>query len=206
MIDLPEDALDVILEKVIPEEDFLGKAETIFDNPAVAIKTFEVEKESNLWVGIFYKDENVVVLPYRTNEHGMINEVGILKEFNPIRENNYSDTLVTGGKNDKDETSLDTAKRELLEETGYSVEDEDKWIYLGLLTTSKMIDCNHPCYAVNLNDLMAKKIDKESIESLSKFKFVPLNQVIKSTDGFILSLILKFFVANYSKVFTIEEK
>ena len=169
------------------------------------IKTFEVAKEEKQWIGVFYKIENVVVLPYLTNEHGMVKEIGILKEFNPLRDSNYSDTLVTGGKNNSDETTLDTAQRELEEETGYSASEEERWTYLGLLTTSKMVDCYHPCYAVCLNDLKPKKIDKESIESLSKFRFIPLGQAIKSTDGFILSLIMKFFIINYSKAFTIQE-
>jgi 8-oxo-dGTP pyrophosphatase MutT (NUDIX family) len=207
MSDLPENIeIEEILEKVIPQEDFLSTSKIIYSTPAVNVKTFDVEKDSKPWIGVFSKVENVVVLPYITNEHGMIKEIGLLKEFNPIREGNYSDTLVTGSKEDTDDTMLETAQRELLEETGYKCIDDDKWTYLGLLTGSKMIDIEHPCYAVSLNDIKPGKIDKDSIESMSKFRFVPLNEAIKSTDAYVLSLIMKIFIANNSRSFIIEEK
>lgn len=185
-----------ILEKVIPQQTF--KEEVIWESNAISILKYDIDNDTKDWIKIKYNLGNVVIIPYITNENNRVIGIGLLNEFNPARTNNYAYTLVTGTEDPTDETPLSTAIRELAEETGYYA-DIDRWTYLGELSTNKMVECNHSCFAVNINDLKPKKISKDKIESLSTFKIVSLNEAIKSKDAYVLSLILKIFIfQNYN--------
>ena len=78
-------------------------------------KYFDVVEVEGL-TGLKMKSVGVGILPYNTDENGMINEVGLLKEFNPFREGDYCHTLITGTVENIDEALLETAKREFQED------------------------------------------------------------------------------------------
>lgn len=138
--------------------------------------------------------ENVIILPYTLNINGYIEKVGILNECNPLRLNNFSDTLITGSF-DKKETALECAKRELKEESGMEILEDTKWTFLGYLSGSKTDSTVHPCFSVDATDIKIekKKGDGTEGERLSTFSFIPLSEAIKSNDAFVLSLIMKHF-------------
>lgn len=163
-----------------------------------------IEKEENnaSVIGIDEHNENVIVLPYTLTELEEIESIGVLNEFNTLRYKNYSITCITGDIED-DEDALKAAKRELQEESGFNQEDNNKWIFLGNLTTSKLSTQEHPCFAVDISGLKQnnKKGDGSKNEELSQFKLLTLDKLILEEDCFVLSMLMKLFVKKYGDIF-----
>lgn len=145
--------------------------------------------------GIVSKNDSVLILPFITDENGLPLMLGVLKEKNPFREGGYSLTVISGSSDDEDPDLLSTAKRELKEESGFDVDDSNKWFFLGTITASKMVDAEHPCFAVDVTGMEKgeAKGDGSEQEKLSDFIFIPANDVVKSKDVFIPALFLKLF-------------
>jgi len=155
---------------------------------------FDVVEREGI-VGIRSTVESVIILPFVTDDQGLPLMLGVLKEKNPFREGGYSVTLITGSSEEEDPDYLSTAKRELKEESGFSVDDNDKWYFLGTVTASKMIDSEYPCFAVDVTGIERGEAttDGSEQERLSKFIFIPANDVVKSKDVFIPAIFLKLF-------------
>jgi 8-oxo-dGTP pyrophosphatase MutT (NUDIX family) len=146
-------------------------------------------------VGIKPLFTNVVVMPFTSDENGLPLTVGVLKEPNPFREGGSDVTLVTGCTDDEDGDLLSTAKRELYEEAGLNVEDNSRWYYLGSVTSSKFVDHEQPCFAVDVTgiEIETPKTDGSEMEKNSQFVFMIANDVVKAKDIFIPGLFLKLF-------------
>lgn len=146
-------------------------------------------------VGIKPLFTNVVVMPFTSDSEGLPLTIGILKEPNPFREGGHNISLVTGTTDDEDGDLLSTAKRELLEETGLDVSDNSKWYYLGSVTSSKFVDHEQPCFAVDVTGVERKtpKTDGSEMEQNSEFGFIIANDAVKAKDIFIPGLFLKLF-------------
>lgn len=155
---------------------------------------FEViEREGN--IGIKSTVEPVVILPFISDDQGLPLMLGVLKERNPFREGGYSIAPISGTSEEEDPDYLATAKRELKEESGYDIEDSSRWYFLGTVTATKMVDCEHPCFAVDVTGIQKGEAttDGSEGEKLSSFVFIPANDVVKSKDVFIPALFLKLF-------------
>jgi 8-oxo-dGTP pyrophosphatase MutT (NUDIX family) len=152
-----------------------------------------IEREGNF--GVKTTAESVIILPFISDDQGLPLMIGVLKEKNQFREGGYSLTLVSGKCEDEDPNFLETAKRELKEESGFDVEDNAKWFFLGTVTASKFVDSEHPCFAVDVTGLSKgeAKTDGSENEKLSTFSFIPANDVVKTKDVFIPALFLKLF-------------
>jgi 8-oxo-dGTP pyrophosphatase MutT (NUDIX family) len=146
-------------------------------------------------IGLKPKDDSVIVLPYITDENNLPVSIGVLREKNNFRDGGFSITVVSGRCDEEDPNFLETAKRELKEETGFSVPENDKWFFLGSLTASKMVDTEHPCFAVNVTGLKkgVATTDGSENEKASEFMFIPSNDIVKTNDVFIPALFLKLF-------------
>jgi len=138
---------------------------------------------------------NVVVMPFTSDDQGLPLSIGVLREPNPFREGGINVSLVTGCTEDEDGDLLSTAQRELYEETGLNVPDISKWYYLGSVTSSKFVDHEQPCFAVDVTGVVREtpKTDGTAKESQAEFKFIPANDVVKAKDIFIPGLFLKLF-------------
>jgi len=138
---------------------------------------------------------NVVVMPFEKDGTNLPKSLGVLKEYNPMRDKNYSVTLVTGSTDDEDPDILSTAKRELKEESGYDVEDPNRWYFLGFLTTSKMVRQDHPCFAVDVTGLEVgeRTTDGTENEEKSEFVMMPVKQALATNDCYIPSMFMKIF-------------
>lgn len=160
------------------------------------------ERNGGNMIGIETFEENVIVLPYTLSESGQISKVGIMHEFNTLRDGSYSNTCITGDI-EKGEDALQGAKRELLEESGYNQEDNEKWKYLGNLTTSKLVEAEHPCFIVDITGLKQSKAEKDGSvnEEKSEFKLVELSEILLEEDSFILSMLMKLYVNKFGGVF-----
>ena len=152
-----------------------------------------VEREN--MVGVVPKFSNVVILPFVSDDEGLPLLIGVLKEYNVFREGGYSISPITGSSDEEDPNFLDTAKRELMEESGYDVQDSDRWYFLGNAISSKFVDHEQPCFAVDVSDIERGKpqTDGSKQESLSEFVFIPAHDVVKWKDVFIPALFLKLF-------------
>lgn len=157
-------------------------------------ESFKVEEREGM-LGIVPLFTNVVILPFLSDEQGLPLSVGVLEEPNPFRDGGLSVSLITGTSEDEDPDLLSTAKRELLEESGYDVQDNSKWYYLGSVTSSKFVDHEQPCFAVDVTGIKKgePQPDENEKEQNMEFKFISANDVVKAKDIFIPGLFLKLF-------------
>jgi len=146
-------------------------------------------------IGIKPLFTNVVVMPFTSDDQGLPLSVGVLKEPNPFREDGNFVTLVTGTTDDEHGDLLTTAQRELYEETGLNVTDIKTWYFLGSVTSSKFVDHEQPCFAVDVTGIEREepKTDGSDMEKEAEFKFIPANEVVLVKDIFIPGLFLKLF-------------
>ena len=146
-------------------------------------------------IGIVTTFMNVIILPFTSDDDGLPLSVGVIKEPNPFREGGMDVAVITGTSDADDPDLLSTAKRELLEESGFDAQDNTKWYYLGAVTSSKFIAHEQPCFAVDVTGLTkgTPKTDGTEKEKNSEFKFIPANDVVKAKDIFIPGLFLKLF-------------
>jgi len=146
-------------------------------------------------IGIVPTFMNVVVMPFVSDDQGLPLAIGVLKETNPFREGGLTISLITGTSEDEDPDLLTTAKRELLEESGFKADENDRWYYLGSVTSSKFVDHEQPCFAVDVTGLQKGEAitDGSPEEQEMEFKFIPANDVVKAKDIFIPGLFLKLF-------------
>lgn len=155
---------------------------------------FRVE-ERNGSTGMIPLFTNVVIMPFISDEQGLPLSIGVLKEPNPFREGGMSISLISGTSEEEDPDLLATAKRELKEESGYDVPDNKKWFYLGSVTSSKFVDHEQPCFAVDVTNVSRGDTDPDETEKENgmEFKFISANDVVKHKDIFIPGLFLKLF-------------
>jgi len=146
-------------------------------------------------IGVVPTFMNVVVMPFVSDEQGLPLAIGVLKEPNPFREGGLTISLITGTSDDEDPDLLTTAKRELLEESGFDAPENDRWYYLGSVTSSKFVDHEQPCFAVDVTGLQKGEATTDGTEEEKEmeFKFIPANDVVKAKDIFIPGLFLKLF-------------
>ena len=145
--------------------------------------------------GIISTVETVLILPFICDDRGLPLMLGVMKEKNPFREGGYSISPISGTCEAEDPVYLDTAKRELKEESGFDVQESDKWYFLGTVTASKFVDKEYPCFAVDVTGISKgeAETDGSDAEKSSSFIFIPANDVVKSKDVFIPALFLKLF-------------
>jgi 8-oxo-dGTP pyrophosphatase MutT (NUDIX family) len=154
-------------------------------------------------VGMKLKTVSVAVMPFTIDDNGMIDKIGLLKEYNPFREGDFSHTLITGTIDYEDDSLLYTAKRELKEEGGYEVPDNEnlRWIYLGNFFPYKDSDRQVPTFAVDVTGIEPKEpqTDGTKKEELSKLEMIPSNNIMITEEMLPLSAFLRLFNYFYQK-------
>jgi 8-oxo-dGTP pyrophosphatase MutT (NUDIX family) len=146
------------------------------------------------WLGIEPRNINVIVMPYTRDDNGMIDKIGVRSEKNPMR-SKLDITLITGDVDDADSDIMATAIRETNEESGYNVEDFDRWTYLGLFTNSKLVKQEQPCFAVDITGLTQGDAigDGSKHEEESSFSLVSVGDALLSTDVYIPAVFVRAF-------------
>lgn len=156
---------------------------------------FDVVQKGSM-IGIEPVEICVVIMPFQRDANGLPKSIGVLKEYNPMRNGNYSMTLVTGRTEDEDPDLLATAMREFKEESGFDVMDPERWCFLGFMTASKLVMQEHPCFAVDITGLEKdeeKKGDGSESEAKSSFHIVSVKEALNTDDCFIPTLFMKIF-------------
>lgn len=146
-------------------------------------------------VGIKQKNPSVMILPYIVDENGNPKSVGLISEPSDIKDEQMIHTIITGSPEKSDVDILATAKRELLEESGYDVPDTDRWDFLGNIQSSKLVVNGNPAFGVDVTGMERsdKKGDGSESEKNSKFKLFQLNDALNFDDALISCLFLKIF-------------
>jgi len=153
--------------------------------------------------GIKTNKMSVAVLPYRVDSNSMISEIGLLNELNYFREGDYCQTLITGTIDYEDDSLLLTAIRELKEEGGFELgeEDSDRWLFLGPIYPYKNSDQMIPVFAVDVTGLEQKSHEGDGTdkEALSKLEMVSVGNGIASDEALVLSSFVRLFNYMYAK-------
>ncbi len=155
---------------------------------------FDVIQKDGMF-GVEPTDLCVVIMPFERDTRGLPKTLGVLKEYNPMRDGNYSITLITGRAEGEDPDVLSTAIRELKEESGYDVQDPERWFYLGLMTTSKVVCQEHPCFAVDVTgfEKAPKEGDGSVSEAKSQYIQMSVKEALNTNDAFVPTLFMKIF-------------
>lgn len=155
---------------------------------------FRLEERSGM-TGIIPQFMNVVIMPFVSDKQGLPLSIGVIKEPNPFRDGGMCISLITGTTDEEDPDLLSTAKRELKEESGFDVQDNERWYYLGSVTSSKFVDHEQPCFAVDVTgaERGTPKTDGSDQEKNAEFNFIIANDAVKAKDIFISGLFLKLF-------------
>jgi hypothetical protein len=154
-------------------------------------------------VGFKSKLMSVAVMPYTVDERGTVENLGMLIEYNPFREGDYANTLITGTVETEDTDLIETAIRELKEEGGIICppEDRKRFIYLGNFYPYKDSDRMIPTFAVDVTNLemTSPEGDGSKKESLSKFRLLPVHEGIATDEALPLAAFLRLFNYFYTR-------
>lgn len=155
------------------------------------IKIFENENPDGSKYYITHENNKVAVLPYHIQDNGKPLIV-YLKE--PLKNwgNKAEYTCVTGTI-EKNEEHFPAAKRELEEETGIEINEDENWSYVGSFNKSKGSTCLVHCYLVDIEK--AKPIKRRTDGSY----FEKNTRVMYSSDVVKLmtnDIILQFLILN----------
>lgn len=154
-------------------------------------------------VGLKNKHMSVAVMPYCTDDNGIISTIGLLHEFNNFRENDFSDTLITGTIEYEDDSLLFTAVRELREEGGFTMPEDslDRWLFLGSIYISKNSDQVIPVFAVDVTGLPQVETNGDGSEKEIKsyLEMVDVSNGIASDESLVLASFVRLFNYMYAK-------
>lgn len=152
-----------------------------------------IKIEENLYIRQI--EPGVIIMPYTLDNEGNPDKIGILNEISNHRPGGISNTLITGSQDISDSNVLNTAIRELEEESGFKVTDIKRWNFLGTIFTSKLVVNPNPCFSVNITSLAAeeKKTDGSDDEKNSKFILVSIEEALNIDDALVSTLFIKTF-------------
>jgi hypothetical protein len=148
------------------------------------------------------KKHQVTVLPYTIDARGLLDKVGVVKDYNYIFED-YDYTLINGYINEDDGTNLVAANRVLFEAIGMNMTNADDWMYLGSLYNTLTSDSAIDLYCVDLTDKEIPTTEEaEENQEKIKFKMIDSSYVITSDDTLLLASYLRLF--NYFYVNSLQ--
>jgi len=150
------------------------------------------------------KKHQVTVLPYTIDTKGLLDKVGVVKDYNYVFEE-YDYTLINGYINQDDGTNLVAANRVLYEAIGLNVPNADDWMYLGGLYNNLTSDSAIDLYCVDLGGKEVPETEEvEENKNKIKFKMIDSSHVITSDDTLLLAAYLRLF--NYFYVNSLDKK
>lgn len=159
---------------------------------------FEIVEKDGIYA-IKALDSCVIVLPYTLDQDGSIDSVGMVKERNPHQQTGFYIGPVMGTLEKDDRSIIHRAKKELTEETGYNVEELEKWVFLGEMVISKTMPDPIYFYAVDITgkDSSSPQGDGSPQEEGIEFMKVPLSELAKTKDVILNACFFKLFTSMY---------
>jgi len=150
------------------------------------------------------KKHRAAVLPYTIDSKGLLDKVGVVKDYNYIFED-YDYTLINGYISQDDGTNLVAANRVLFEVIGMNLTNADDWMYLGSLYNNLTSDSPIDLYCVDLTAKGIKETEEiETTKNKAQFKMIDSSYVITSDDTLLLAGYLRLF--NYFYINSLENK
>jgi len=145
----------------------------------------------------------VAVLVYSLDEKGVLDRIGVVTEPNPHFLSKTYTGPVMGRVETEDKSLLSRAKQETKEESGYDVNDQSRWSFIGEMITSKLLPEPVYCYAVDVTGLEQGEItgDGSEKEKALKFELLDLNRVSEINDTILQACFFKLFNKLYKKEF-----
>jgi 8-oxo-dGTP pyrophosphatase MutT (NUDIX family) len=146
-------------------------------------------------VAIKQKNPSVMILPYTVDGNGNPLKIGLIAEPSSVKESRITYTVITGSPDENDEDILETAKRELKEESGYEIDDIERWDFLGNIHSSKLVVNANPAFGVDVTDFKRgeKSGDGSQAEENTKFSLIDIAEALDKDDALISCLFLKIF-------------
>lgn len=139
------------------------------------------------------KKHRVTVLPYVIDSKGLLDKIGVVKDYNYIDEE-YDYTLINGYINADDGTNLVAANRVLYEAIGLNITQADNWMYLGGLYNTLTSDSAIDLYCVDLTNKPIQETEEVSDNKQKiRFKMIDSSKVITSDDTLLLASYLRLF-------------
>ncbi|MCK9447128.1 hypothetical protein M0Q50_09780 [bacterium] len=150
---------------------------------------------------IVSKKNRVIVLPYSIDSKGLLDKIGVIKDYNYIFEE-YDYTLLNDYINEDDGTNLVAANRVLYNTTKLNITNADDWMYLGSLYNNLTSDSVVELYCVNITDKEIK--ENEEFSKNPNFKMIDSSLIITSDDTLLLAGFLRLW--NYFYVNSLNKK
>jgi hypothetical protein len=152
------------------------------------------------------KKHRVTVLPYTISSEGLLNKVGVIKDYNFVFED-YDYTLINGYISQDDGTNLVAANRVLYEMIGANLTDADDWMYLGGLYNNLTSDSAIDLYCVDLTSKQAQETEQvENNMSKAKFKMIDVATAVTSDDTLLLASFFRLFNYFYTNSLSNKSK
>jgi hypothetical protein len=186
------------LQKIEIEQEFK-------DFEIFSLKKEKLDKEETLntysgenFIEIESFTDTAIVLFYEFTENGLLEYFHLIKDFNYFsNKEQYSTLFVELQNNEK--TLLSSAKKIVLEKI-YTEEidiENERWVYLGRMTTDKIMNRLHSIYALNVSGLNLRK----NIEDSKLVKRIPIREILSNSKMSEDSYIIVPFLKLYQKLF-----
>jgi hypothetical protein len=145
------------------------------------------------------KKDKICVLPYTISTTGLLDKLGIIEDFNYVKEEKVL-TLINDYISTDDKTDLIAANRILFNIIGINISNADLWMYLGSLYNNMTNDSPIKIYCVDITNIEIKSDEEVNEEEQRKnFKMLDSSKVIQSDDILFLGAfqrLLNFFYIN----------
>jgi len=139
------------------------------------------------------KKHRIAVLPYTIDTRGLLDKVGVVKDYNYIFED-YDYTLINGFISQDDGTDLVAANRVLFNVLKINITNADDWMYLGSLYNTLTSDSPTKLYCVDLTSKnMLETEEVEQTQDKAKFKMIDSSYIITSDDTLLLAGYMRLF-------------
>lgn len=144
------------------------------------------------------KKHRVTVMPYMIDTKGLLDKIGVIKDYNYVFEE-YDYTLINGYINQDDGTNLVAANRVLYEAIGLNLPNADDWMYLWGLYNNLTSDSAIDLYCVDVTNKNIKESEEvEQNKDKIHFKMIASEAVTTSDDTLLLAGYLRLFQYFYT--------
>jgi len=167
---------------------------------------FEDIIELNSHYYLIDKKDKICVLPYTVSTNGLLDKIGVSKDWNFIKKEQVL-ILLNDYINEDDDTDLIAANRILFNVTGTNITDAKLWMYLGSLYNNMTSDSPIKIYAVDISNAEIKTIESvKNEDERQKFSLLDSAKVIQTDDILFLAAYLRLFNFFYVNALSKKEE
>lgn len=166
-------------------------------NPEEKKKTLNTYTSEN-YIEIESFSDTAIVLFYEFTDNGLLEYFHLIKDFNYFSNKEEYSTLLVELQTDE-KTLLSSAKK-IVTNKIYTEEIEienERWLYLGRMSTDKILNRLHSIYALNVSGLNIRK----DVENSELVKRIPIRDILNNNKMSEDSYITVPFLKLYQKLF-----